>query len=84
MGMSMLGAAQAWSDAAVREDPGSTTTCEKLERLVLDHTPTSSAEAVAMLDVVLQNLTCGGRSDGRDLKAVERVRDFLANGMRQA
>lgn len=49
----------------------------RLERLILDHDPQSIPEAVAMLNVALPDLVAGGRTDGRDIGAVSRVRDFL-------
>jgi hypothetical protein len=53
----------------------------KLERIILDHRPTSSTEAVAMLDIAIPDIAGGGRTDGRDLKALKSIRDMLAKGM---
>ncbi|MCV0416523.1 MAG: hypothetical protein K5831_16790 [Brevundimonas sp.] len=50
---------------------------DRLERLILDHEPRSAAEAAAMLEMVGENLEAGGRSDGRDVRALKRVIAFL-------
>lgn len=52
---------------------------DRLERFVLDHTPTTREQAASMLLVAIINLKIGGRCDGRDLKAVEAVRTFLSD-----
>jgi hypothetical protein len=49
----------------------------RLERIILDHTPASPGEAVAMLDVIIPELMAGGRSDGRDILALDRIRTML-------
>ena len=61
---------------AVTEDDGFEI-IDRLERRILDHRPFSAEEAAAMLEVVGENLEVGGRSDGRDLKALHRVIAFL-------
>lgn len=53
---------------------------DRLERLILDHEPHSAAEAATMLEMVGENLEAGGRSDGRDLRALKRVIAFLQPG----
>lgn len=50
---------------------------DRLERLILDHEPESAGEAAAMLEMVGENLKAGGRSDGRDARALQRVIVFL-------
>lgn len=50
---------------------------ETLERVILDHVPKTLAEAVAMLDVVIPEVSIGGRADGRDVKALRSIRDLL-------
>ena len=52
-------------------------TVERLERLILTHTPVTPSEAAGMLKVAVENLLIGGRSDGLDVGAVVIVRDFL-------
>ena len=51
---------------------------EKLERIILDHCPKTSSEAVAMLNVAIPDISSGGRSDGRDVKALRSIRTLLA------
>ncbi len=53
-------------------------TIEMLERTILGHAPQSVTEAVCMLDVVIPELRAGGRSDGRDIAALGRIRALLA------
>ena len=50
---------------------------DRLERLILDHNPHSANEAALMLEMVGENLEVGGRSDGRDLRALKRVIRFI-------
>lgn len=49
----------------------------EVEQRTLDRSPTSLAEASALLRLALADLEVGGRSDGRDLGAVQRVADYL-------
>ena len=67
-------AAQAYRD--LTEDAGFEV-MERLERLILDHKPQGAEEAALMLEQVGENLEAGGRSDGRDLAALQRVVAFL-------
>lgn len=48
------------------------------EAFLLDHAPASSGEAASMLEVVIAQ---GGdaRSDGLDLRALQRVKEFLVS-----
>lgn len=50
---------------------------ESLERVILDHRPSTAPEAVAMLDVVISDVIGGGRADGRDIKALQSIRSML-------
>ncbi|MNE29477.1 MULTISPECIES: hypothetical protein [unclassified Brevundimonas] len=50
---------------------------EKLERLILDHTPQSIAEIVSMLGVIIPNVELGGRGDGADVAALENIQAYL-------
>ena len=52
---------------------------ETLERVILDHQPTSPSEAVAMLDIVISDVIGGGRADGRDIKALQAIRSMLSD-----
>lgn len=52
---------------------------ERLERLILDHSPTSAAEAASMLDVIIPDVEAGGRSDGRDVRALCSIRTYLGS-----
>ena len=47
------------------------------EEYLLDHPPRTSVEAETIFDVVLDQGP-GGRSDGRDAKALGRLRDYVA------
>lgn len=50
---------------------------ERLEKLILDHAPTSASEAVSMLDLIIPEVEAGGRSDGRDVRALVSIRTYL-------
>ena len=63
--------ASAADDAAYRQ-------LERLERIILDHTPHTPSEAVSMLDVIIPDVLGGGRSDGRDVKALKSIRSMLS------
>lgn len=54
------------------------TTLEHAERVILAHRPTSFADAASMLEVVMEQRG-DGRSDGLDLRAIERVVSMLRN-----
>lgn len=54
-------------------------TLENAERVILEHTPTSLADAATMLEVVMEQRG-DGRSDGLDLTAIERVVSLLRSG----
>lgn len=47
------------------------------EAFLLDHTPRTSIEAETMFDVVLDQGP-GGRCDGRDAKALVRLRNYIS------
>jgi hypothetical protein len=49
---------------------------EQAERCILGHRPQSPAEAVAILDLLLDQK--GERSDNLDAEALQAIRDFLA------
>lgn len=64
-----------WS--ANRENPeGLWDAFESAEEFLLDHSPRTPLEAVRMIDVLAEQ---GGdrRTDGRDVEALVRLRDFL-------
>ena len=54
-------------------------TLEDAERVILAHIPTSLADAATMLEVVMEQRG-DGRSDGLDLRAIERVVSLLRTG----
>lgn len=54
-------------------------TLENAERVILAHLPSSLADAASMLEVVMEQRG-DGRSDGLDLRAIERVVSLLRNG----
>jgi len=54
-------------------------TLENAERVILAHMPTSLADAATMLEVVMEQRG-DGRSDGLDLRAMERVVTLLRKG----
>lgn len=54
-------------------------TLENAERVILDHMPTSLSDAASMLEVVMEQRG-DGRSDGLDLRAIERIVSMLRNG----
>ncbi len=61
-------------------DAAADATWERLEAaevFLLDHTPRTSVEAETVFDVVLDQGP-GGRCDGRDAKALKRLRDYVA------
>lgn len=64
--------------AGTREDDATYRTLERLERIILDHTPHTPDEAVTMLDVIIPDVSAGGRSDGRDVRALCSIRSMLS------
>ena len=65
-------------DASSSIDVTGYRTLERLERVILDHQPSSPNEAIAMLDLVIPEVLAGGRSDGRDASALMNIRTMLA------
>ncbi len=59
------------------EDDSAYRTLERLERIILDHIPHTPKEAVVMLDVIIPDVSAGGRSDGRDVRALSSIRTML-------
>lgn len=49
------------------------------EEAILKNPPASPREAVAIADVLLENLETGLRSDGLDLAALRQIRGWLAS-----
>ena len=47
---------------------------EAAEATLLDHAPTSAVEAVCMIEIIRQSLSDAGRSDGRDMRALDAIR----------
>jgi hypothetical protein len=60
------------------EDDATYRTLERLERIILDHKPHTAGEAVSMLDVIIPDVSSGGRSDGRDVRALCSIRSMLS------
>ena len=54
-------------------------TLEDAERVILTHKPASLADAATMLEVVMEQRG-DGRSDGLDLRAIERIVSLLRSG----
>lgn len=50
---------------------------DSLERLILDHNPRTSIEAVGMLNVIISDVAAGGRCDGRDVRALQAIQTLL-------
>jgi hypothetical protein len=66
-----------FSNLSVSADDAAYRAVENLERVILDHVPKTPAEAVAMLDVIIPEVSLGGRADGRDVKALQSIRSLL-------
>lgn len=71
-------AIEQFSNLSVSADDAAYRAVENLERVILDHVPKTLAEAVAMLDLVISEVSIGGRADGRDVKALESIRSLLS------
>jgi len=50
----------------------------QLERIILDHRPRTVGEAVAILDLIIPDISAGGRCDGRDVVALANIRTLLS------
>ncbi len=72
-------AVEDFSSRTFSADPTGWRALETLERVILDHQPTSPGEAVAMLDIVISDVIGGGRADGRDIKALQAIRWMLSD-----
>lgn len=57
---------------------------DRLESIILRHNPKSSEEAVAILDVVAVNVSCGLRCDGLDIVAINTVANWLRGSGQEA
>jgi hypothetical protein len=66
-----------FSNLSTSADEAAYRAVETLERVILDHVPKTLAEAVAMLDVIIPDVSAGGRADGRDVKALRSIRTLL-------
>lgn len=49
---------------------------DSIECIVLDHRPTTASEAATIIELLLENAQVGGRSDGRDIKALTNLYDW--------
>lgn len=52
---------------------------EILERIILDHEPQNINEIPGMLEVLIPDVEAGGRSDGRDVRALWRIHGYLSS-----
>lgn len=52
---------------------------EVCEAIILDRAIASSNDALIITQVLLDNMQAGPRSDGRDCRALTRLRDWLAS-----
>lgn len=50
---------------------------EAAERVILDHRPACAADAVKIVHVLKKNLEAGPREDGRDVRALNRLQNWL-------
>ena len=50
---------------------------QRLECIILDHIPQGPSDTVVMLDLIIQEVTAGGRSDGRDVSALFSIRAMM-------
>jgi len=49
----------------------------RAEEFILDSFPTTTNEAAAMLEIILENIVAGPRSDGRDAYALRSIISWL-------
>ncbi|MGX8273809.1 hypothetical protein ACWQV9_14095 [Brevundimonas diminuta] len=73
MGVSLARTAVAWRLASEADED----VIERLEKIILRHSPKSAEEAATMLDVVAVNVSAGQRCDGLDVAAIESVSSWL-------
>jgi len=52
---------------------------EAAESTLLDHAPQTAVEAVCMIEIIRQSLSDAGRSDGRDMRALNAIQSWLAD-----
>lgn len=74
-------AAEFWRQHHTRDTETVWDTFTAAEAFILDHTPKTRAETEQILDVLIDQGP-DGRGDGRDHKALRRVRTYL-RGLRQ-
>ena len=51
---------------------------EAAETTLLDHAPSTAIEAVCLFEIIRQSLADAGRSDGRDMRALNAIQSWLA------
>lgn len=71
----MIEAAFAARQMAVEGDDGDH--LDRLEKIILKHRPLGPEDAGMVLTTALENLRYGGRSDELDVRAVERVIQWI-------
>ncbi|MEN5147166.1 hypothetical protein [Brevundimonas diminuta] len=75
MGVSIARTAELWRQTVGADED----IMDRLESIILRHTPKSAEEAAAMLDVVAVNVSAGQRCDGLDIRAIHAVASWLRN-----
>lgn len=70
-------AAGRWAELSASLSEDSLDELEAIERTILKSRPSSTQDAVVILDVVAAGITAGERSDGLDGKALKSVSRFL-------
>ncbi len=73
MGVSIARTAELWYHS-IGADEGN---LDRLESIILRHSPKTPEEAAAMLDVVAANVAGGQRCDGLDIRAINAVASWL-------
>lgn len=54
---------------------------DQTECYILRHQPTSAAEALMVVEVLIENMRTGGRSDGLDLVAAHNLQGWLSRDL---
>lgn len=51
------------------------------EEFLLDHKPTSAEQVITVLDLIIENIQAGTRSDQRDVRALQAISEWLRQPM---
>lgn len=74
-------AARRWAELRASLSEDNLDELDDIERTILKGRPSSTQDAIAIIDVVAAGITAGERSDGLDAKALRSVSQMLrANG----